>query len=107
MKETGRNGYQSVVKKKLKEEFPNCKVHRLDPNDIQGSPDLLLLCPSTWATLETKGYKKAKQQPNQPYYVNLHNDMSFSSFIFPENEKEVFDRLHEHIDNFNKGKGEQ
>jgi len=107
MRETGRNGYQSIVKKKLKAEFPNCKVHRLDPNDIQGSPDLLLLCPITWATLETKGYKKASKQPNQPYYVNLHDDMSFSSFIFPENEKEVFDRLHKHVDDFKKGKGEQ
>ena len=104
MRETGKNGYQRVVKKKLKEEFPQCKVYRMDPNDIQGSPDLVILCPTTWATLETKGYSKAKKQPNQSYYVDLHNTMSFSSFIFPENEKEVFDKLHEHVNNFNKDK---
>ena len=102
MKETGKNGYQSVVKKKLKNEFPQCEVHKLDPNEIQGIPDLVMLCPITWVTLETKSYSKAKKQPNQPYYVNRHNEMSFSSFIYPENENEVFNKLHKHIQNFNK-----
>lgn len=106
MRETGKNGYQSVIKKKLKAEFPQCRIHKMDPNDIQGSPDLLMLCPRTWATLETKGYSKAKKQPNQPYYVELHDSMSFSSFISPENEKEVFDRLHKHVEKFDKIKGE-
>ena len=50
-----------LLLKKLKKEFPQCEVRKLDPNDIQGSPDLLLICPLTWATLETKGYKKCKQ----------------------------------------------
>lgn len=102
MRETGKNGYQSVVKKKIKKELPQCEVHKLNPNNVQGIPDLLIICPITWATLETKGYEKAKRQPNQPYYVNKHNEMSFSRFIHPENENEVFDDLHKHIKNFNK-----
>lgn len=106
MRETGRNGYQKTVKSKLKKEFPQCNIHRLDPNEVQGIPDLVILCPTTWATLETKGHNKARKQPNQPYYVDLHNQMSFSSFIFPENEKEVFDKLRKHVETFNK-KGEQ
>lgn len=100
MRETGRNGFQSVVKKRLDKEFPNCCVHKMDPNDIQGIPDLLILCPMTWATLETKSHTRAKKQPNQPFYVNLHNQMSFSRFIFPENETEVFEGLHKHFDKF-------
>lgn len=104
MRETGKNGYQAVVKKKLKKEFPQCEVRKLDPNDIQGSPDLLLICPLTWATLETKGYKNANRQANQPYYVNKHNEMSFSSFIYPENESEVFDSLHKHVKKYDKKK---
>jgi len=106
MRETGKNGYQSVVKNKLKKQFPDCEVHKLDPNDIQGSPDLLMLCPITWATLEVKGSSKSKRQPNQEYYVKKHDSMSFSNIIFPENEKEVFDRLHIHVKHFNKGEGE-
>ena len=106
MRETGKNGYQSIVKKKLKAKFPECEVHKLDPNDIQGSPDLLVLCPITWATLEVKGSKKSKRQPNQEYYVEKHNGMSFSSIIFPENEKEVFSKLNTHVKHFNKGEGE-
>lgn len=105
MRETGKNGYQAEIKKKLKKIFPQCEVRKLDPNDIQGSPDLLLICPITWATLETKGFEKAKQQPNQKYYVQKHNDMSFSSFIYPEIETEVIDKLYEHINNYEK-KGE-
>lgn len=97
MRETGKGGFHSKVKKKLEKEFPDCEIHKLDPVEKQGSPDLLLLCPITWATLEVKGNEKSKRQPNQEYYVNKHKSMSFSSFIFPENEEEVFDGLHEHI----------
>jgi len=103
MRETGRNGYMGKVKKKIRKEFPQCEVRRLDPNEYQGSPDLLIMCPVTWATLEVKNSEKAKKQPNQENYVNKHDDMSFSSFIFPQNEKEVFNSLHRHIESFSKG----
>jgi hypothetical protein len=97
MRETGKNGYQSIVKKRIKKEFPLCEVHKLDPNDIPGTPDILILCPLTWATLEVKKNKKANKQPNQEFYVEKHNSMSFSSFIYPENEEEVFSGLKDHF----------
>lgn len=93
MNETGRNGYQSVVKKRLEKDFPGCEIRKLDPNEIQGSPDLLILYGPKWATLETKKTKDSKRQPNQPYYVEKHNRESFSRFIYPENEEEVFKDL--------------
>lgn len=105
MRETGKNGYQSLLKKKLKSKFPQCDVYRLDPNGVQGIEDLVLLCPLTWATLEIKGSSKSHVQPNQKYYVNKHNDMSFSRMINPENEKDVLDDLSNHLNSFNK-KGE-
>lgn len=98
MRETGRKGYQNKIKEKIKNEFPECRVHRLNPNEVQGIPDLVILCPGTWATLETKKSQKAKRQPNQPYYVDLHKSMAFSSFVSPENEKEVFEDLHKHFE---------
>lgn len=102
MKETGRKGYQSIIKKRIKDEFPECMVYRLDPNEIQGSPDLIIICPTTWATLETKANKNSSKQPNQDHYVNKHNDMSFSRIVYPENEIEVFEDLFKHIKNFNR-----
>lgn len=87
------NKFQSDLKKELKERFPGCIVTKLDANDIQGIPDLLVLYKDKWATLENKRSKTASKQPNQDYYVNKMNDMSFSRFIYPENKDEVMKEL--------------
>lgn len=85
--------YQGKLIKKLKQMFPGCIILKNDPNYIQGFPDLTFICGKFWAVLETKRSPKARKQPNQPYYVDLLNSMSFSRFICPENEKEVLDDL--------------
>lgn len=87
------NEFQSKLKKELKERYEGCIVTKLDANDIQGIPDLLILYKNKWATLENKKNSKATKQPNQDYYVNKMNDMSFSKFIYPENKKEVLEEL--------------
>jgi hypothetical protein len=43
--------------------------------------------------LEVKPSADASKRPNQEYYVKKFNDMSFSSFIFPENEEEVLNAM--------------
>ena len=85
--------FQSSLIKKIKTRMPNAIVMKNDSNYIQGMPDLLILNNSKWAALECKKAKKAKHQPNQEYYVNLMNEMSFAAFIFPENEMEVLDAV--------------
>lgn len=87
------NKFQSNLKKELKEMFPGCIVTKLDSSDIQGIPDLLILYNNKWATLENKKAAKAARQPNQEYYVNKMNEMSFSRFIYPENKDEVLKEL--------------
>lgn len=87
------NDFQSKLKKELKERFPGCIVTKLDSGDIQGIPDLLILYKDKWATLENKRHAKAKHQPNQDYYVETMNEMSFSRFIYPENKEEVLNEL--------------
>lgn len=85
--------FQSDLKKELKEMFKGCIVAKLDSGDIQGIPDLLILYKNKWATLECKKSNKASKRPNQQYYVDVMNDMSFSRFICPENKEEVLHDL--------------
>jgi tRNA C32,U32 (ribose-2'-O)-methylase TrmJ len=73
--------------------FPGCLIFHLDANEIQGIPDILILYENKWAALEGKKHKNASHRPNQDYYVNLMNEMSYASFIYPENKEEVFDEL--------------
>lgn len=87
--------YQAGLIKRLKKRFPGCEVLKNDPNYIQGMLDLTLLYGPCWATLEAKDHASAAERPNQAYYVEKHKNMSFSAFIFPENEEEVLTALEE------------
>ena len=53
------NKFKTGLVKELKERFPGCMVVHLDPNEIQGIPDLLVLHEDTWAALEGKKSAKA------------------------------------------------
>lgn len=73
--------------------FPGCIVLKNDPNYLQGIPDLTIFYKYMWATLEVKKSANASHQPNQDYYVQAMNAMSFSRFIYPENKVEVLHEL--------------
>ena len=85
--------YQKELIRKLQDMFPRCIVVKNDPNYIQGIPDLLVLHNDKWAALECKRNCRASHRPNQDYYVNRMEEMSFAAFIFPENEEYVLNRL--------------
>lgn len=85
--------YQARLIKRLKNTFDGCIVLKNDSSYIQGIPDLTIFYGDKWATLEVKRSETASKRPNQEYYVNLMDDMSFSRFICPENEEEVFGEL--------------
>jgi hypothetical protein len=87
------NQYQAKVIKKLEKMFPDCMVLKMDPSYQQGIPDLLLIWKHFWAFLEVKSFRSASSQPNQDYYVQRLNEMSFAAYIFPENEEEVLSAL--------------
>ena len=87
------NKFKTDLIKELKNIFPGCMVMHLDPTEIQGIPDLLILYKDKWAVLEGKKDCKASHRPNQDYYVDLMDDMSFAAFIYPENKEEVLHDL--------------
>ena len=81
------SGFQDRLRDELKALFPGCMIFKMD--QIQGIPDLLVLYKDKWATLECKRGTRSKKQPNQDYYVDLMNKMSFSRFINKDNKEEV------------------
>ena len=85
--------YQAKLIKKLRKLLPDCVILKNDSGYMQGIPDLIILFNDRWAMLEVKDGKDSCEQPNQEYYVDLLNRMSFAAFIFPSNEKEVLDEL--------------
>lgn len=85
--------FQSNLIKEIKDMFSGCIVFKLDPNYIQGIPDLLILYKNKWAVLECKKNVGARKRPNQEYYIGLLNKMSFSKFICPSTKEEVLHEL--------------
>lgn len=87
------NRFKTELVSEIENMFPGCIVVHLDPNEIQGIPDLLVLYENKWAALEGKKSANATHRPNQDYYVDLMNKMSFAAFIYPENKEEVLHEL--------------
>ena len=85
--------FQSSLIKDIKKRFPGCVVLKNDPEYIQGFPDLTIFYKDKWAALECKKDANASHQANQDYYIQQLNEMSFASFIYPENKQEVLDDL--------------
>ena len=85
--------FQARLIKELKQIFKGCIVMKNDSSYIQGIPDLLILYRDKWAALEVKKSATAHHQPNQEYYVELMDEMSYASFIYPENKEEVLYEL--------------
>lgn len=87
------NRFQADLIREIKETYPGCVVLKNDANYIQGFPDLTILYKDRWAVLECKRSENEPHRPNQDHYVESLNEMSYSSFIFPENKEKVMSEL--------------
>jgi len=85
--------FQAKLKEELKSLFPGCIILKNDANDVQGFPDLTVLYKNSWAVLECKRSLNEPFQPNQDYYLELCDGMSFASMICPENKEAVLYEL--------------
>ena len=83
--------FQKKLIEKLEQQYPGAIIYKNDTK--QGFQDLTILWGKHWALLECKKDKDASHRPNQDYWVERANKMSFSSFIYPENEGDVLNAL--------------
>lgn len=87
------NAFQSDLIDELEEMFPTCIILKNDANYIQAFPDLTIFYYDKWACLECKRSLNEPYQPNQEYYIELLDNMSFASMICPENKEAVLYEL--------------
>ena len=85
--------FQKELIDEIRKLYPGCIILKNDSSYIQGFPDWTILYNDKWVVLEAKRNKNSKKQPNQEYYVKRLNDMSFSSFVYPENKEEVLNGI--------------
>jgi hypothetical protein len=90
--------YQAKLIKKLNKRFPGCLILRGDAFRDQGILDLFILHNRRWASLEVKASRSAATRPNQDHFVKRLGEMSFATYIYPENEKEVLDALEQALE---------
>lgn len=87
------SAYQAQLIRKIELLIPGVACFKQDAVAYQGIPDLLILCGSRWGMLEVKVSADAPEQPNQRFWVEHYNQMSFAAFIYPEIEEEVLHGL--------------
>lgn len=98
MKREGK--FQNELITDIKRLLPGCIVMKNDPDYIQGIPDLTVLYKKRWACLEVKRTNNSSHRPNQDYYVQLMNSMSFAAFVYPENKDEVLSALFKELEDY-------
>lgn len=81
------SAFEAHIVRKLLRSYPGAVILKNDPNLLQGFPDRLILFENTWAAFEAKAYETARHRPNQDYYIDILNKMSYASFVYPENEE--------------------
>lgn len=87
--------FQKELIDEIKRRYPGCVALKNDSSYIQGFPDWTIFYRDKWAVLEVKRERGARKQPNQQYYVDTLDKMSFSRFVYPENKDEVLAELDE------------
>lgn len=85
--------FQKELMDEIRDRYPGCVIIKNDSGYIQGFPDWTILHKDKWAVLEAKREEKAKKQPNQDYYVDQLNNMSYSRFVYPKNKDQVLSEL--------------
>lgn len=79
--------------REILEQYPNAYIFKTNAGELQGVPDNLIINGDRWAMFEAKRSERAARRPNQEYYVDLFNQMSFAAFVYPQNKEWFLDEL--------------
>ena len=93
MAKNKESDFQGTLIKDIKKRFPGCIVLKNDPNYIQGIPDLSIFYKNKWAALECKRSENEPFRPNQKFYIQKMNSMSYASVIYPENKEDILNEI--------------
>lgn len=85
--------FQHSIIKELEAMLPGCIVSKNATGFRDGFPDLICLVGDRWFMLECKRSQDEAHQPNQDWWVDHLNGMSYASFIFPENRAAVMGEI--------------
>lgn len=88
--------FKTKLCREIEQRFPGSYVFRLDTSDRQGVPDLLVIFENMWAMLEGKRKRPTSPddfEPNQEWYIEEFDRMSFAACIYPENKEEVLNEM--------------
>ena len=85
--------YQAKLIAKIKKLFPGCVVLKNDSGYMQGIPDWSIFYRDRWAMLEIKRKRPRPGsddfEPNQEWYIEEFDKMSYCACVYPENERKV------------------
>lgn len=85
--------FQAAFIAELRSLFPHAIILKNDSGYQQGIPDWIMLLDDRWFIFEIKRSPTASQQPNQEYYIDLLDAMSFAAFVYPQNKDQVLDAI--------------
>lgn len=88
--------FQSRFIGRVKTMFPGCVVLKNDSGYQQGIPDWTILYRNKWAVLEIKPKRPTSSRdyrPNQEWFLEQFDEMSFAACVYPENEEDVLHEL--------------
>lgn len=85
--------FELATCKEIEQELPGCIILKNDAKKQQGILDRVVFYEDRYAFLEFKRASKSERQPNQEYFVERLDKMSFAAFIEPGNKEEVLDGL--------------
>ncbi len=88
--------FKKRTERRIRKRLQRVKIYIVKSStEVRSAPDLFILGSGMWAALEFKKHKDADRQPNQEHIIDYLDNMSYATFVYPENVEGVLDDLEE------------